>query len=76
MEIDEKEAAKWYYLSSKGGFPAAYVALANLLRDGEGIEKNPVAAYVLYEAASKPVKNFEAERNAPHSRTQAFSGGP
>lgn len=66
VEIDAKEAAKWYYRAAKGGYPEGLRALGDLLKSGEGAPKNLQAAYVLIQAAAKPVeeKGWEADRNA------------
>ena len=57
QEVDFKEAAKWYWRGANGGFPGAQRALAQLLMTGEGVDKDPAAAYVLMRAASQAQKN-------------------
>ena len=64
QEVDFKEAAKWYWRGANGGFPGAQRALAQLLMTGDGVDKDPAAAYVLMRAASQAQKNYAPDRNA------------
>ncbi len=44
VELDFAEAARWYQKAADLGYPASQVNLANLYRDGRGVEQNNAIA--------------------------------
>lgn len=64
---DLTEAAKWFRRSALQGNPAALDALARQLNMGDGVERDVFAAYVLFEAASKPSDKFDSVYTAAES---------
>ena len=78
VKLDPRQALIWDRVAAKhgsseamrnigganGGFPGAQRALAQLLMTGDGVDKDPAAAYVLMRAASQAQKNYAPDRNA------------
>lgn len=64
---DLTEAAKWFRRSALQGNPAALDALARQLNMGDGVERDVFAAYVLFDAASKPSDKFDSVYTAAES---------
>ena len=52
LEADSTEAARWYRRAARLIYPASQVNLANLLKSGRGVGRDPDAAAKLYEQAA------------------------
>ncbi len=64
VEKDPTEGARWYYRAALKGNLGAYMALSELLLDGNGVKADRPAALIFLVAASKPVDGQAADRNA------------
>lgn len=64
VEKDPTEGARWYYRAALKGNLSAYMALSELLLNGNGVVLDRPAALTLLVAASKPVDGQAANRNA------------
>lgn len=51
VKQDFPAAVEWYQRASRKGYPASMVNLANLLRGGTGVDKDPKSALELYKHA-------------------------
>ena len=52
LEADFTEVARWYRRAARLSYPASQVNLANLLKSGRGVGRDPDAAAKLYEQAA------------------------
>lgn len=53
VQLDRKEAARWYLLSAEAGFSEAQNSIGSMYQAGDGIEKDLGKAFTWYEKAAK-----------------------
>ena len=53
VERDEREAARWYRRAADLYHPDAQIQLGICYRDGLGVTRDPVEAYVLWDLAAR-----------------------